>query len=73
MHRQHTTGQRLRSWTVRGGVLAAIGALLLGAGNPALAGAGRAIGDLSIFASAPYPGHPFGIAVDDDRVYDQRR
>jgi len=49
--------------------VAAIGALMLGAGNPALAGPGRAIGDLSIFASAPAPGHPFGIAVDDDRVY----
>ena len=30
----------------------------------------RAFGDVSVFASAPAPGHPFGIAVDDnDRVY----
>jgi sugar lactone lactonase YvrE len=28
---------------------------------------GPAFGDVSVFASAPYPGHPFGIAVDDDR------
>lgn len=28
-----------------------------------------AFGDVSVFASAPAPGHPFGIAVDDDRVY----
>ena len=30
----------------------------------------KAFGDVSVFASAPAPGHPFGIAVDDnDRVY----
>ena len=69
MGRQNGSRQR-RRWWVRGGILAVIGALALGAGNPALAGAGgRAIGDISIFASAPSPGHPFGIAVDDDRVY----
>src|SRR6266513_1580704 len=28
-----------------------------------------AFGDVSVFASAPAPGHPFGIAVGDDRVY----
>jgi hypothetical protein len=27
------------------------------------------IGDISVFASVPFPGHPFGIAVDTDRVY----
>jgi hypothetical protein len=26
-------------------------------------------GDVSVFATAPAPGHPFGIAVDDSRVY----
>ena len=26
-------------------------------------------GDVSVFASAPAPGHPFGIAVDGDRVH----
>src|SRR6266849_6796734 len=29
----------------------------------------RSIGDTSIFATMPRPGHPFGIAVDTDRVY----
>jgi sugar lactone lactonase YvrE len=56
---------------MRGSIVAVIGALALGAGDPAVAGSGsqRAIGDVSVFASAPAPGHPFGIAVDDDRVY----
>jgi sugar lactone lactonase YvrE len=36
------------------------------AGNP---GARPAIGDVTVFASAPAPGHPFGIAVEGDRVY----
>jgi sugar lactone lactonase YvrE len=31
--------------------------------------AAGAIGDVSVFASAPAPGHPFGIAVGDKRVY----
>ena len=57
-----------RTWWVRLGIGTVIGALALGAGNPALAGGQRAFGDVSIFASAPAPGHPFGIAVDD-RVY----
>ena len=35
----------------------------------ALAGGPPAFGDVSVFASAPAPGHPFGIAVDDNRVY----
>src|SRR5437660_11256684 len=30
---------------------------------------GRAIGDTRVFATMPFPGHPFGIAVDRDRVY----
>src|SRR3989475_4004023 len=28
-----------------------------------------AIGDTSVFASVPAPGHPFGVAVDKNRVY----
>jgi sugar lactone lactonase YvrE len=28
-----------------------------------------AIGDVTVFATVPAPGHPFGIAVDDDRIY----
>jgi len=35
----------------------------------ALAGGPPAFGTVTVFASAPAPGHPFGIAVDDDRVY----
>jgi len=62
--------QRQR-WWMRGSTVAVIGTLALGVGDPAVAGAGsqRTIGDVSVFASAPYPGHPFGIAVDDDRIY----
>src|SRR6266852_2575007 len=29
----------------------------------------RSIGDTRVFATLPRPGHPFGIAVDTDRVY----
>src|SRR5262245_49620516 len=27
------------------------------------------IGHTSVFATCPFPGHPFGIAVDDDKIY----
>jgi hypothetical protein len=61
-------------------VLAAIASLALvtsgspvlasGPDSPPAAGDARpAFGDVSVFASAPAPGHPFGIAVDDDRIY----
>jgi sugar lactone lactonase YvrE len=52
-------------------VAAAVGALALAVGvGPAAAQGGRPeFGDVSIFATAPAPGHPFGIAVDDGRVY----
>jgi sugar lactone lactonase YvrE len=44
--------------------------MTLGGGmGTALAGGPAAFGDVSVFASAPAPGHPFGIAVDDNRVY----
>jgi len=36
------------------------------ASNPA---ARPSFGDVTVFASAPAPGHPFGIAVGEDRVY----
>jgi sugar lactone lactonase YvrE len=62
-------GKERRSWWVRLGIVTVIGALALGVGNPALASGQRAFADVSIFASAPAPGHPFGIAVDDSRVY----
>ena len=47
-------------------------ALALAAGVRPVAAHGQAapqIGDVTVFASAPSPGHPFGIAVDGDRVY----
>ncbi len=71
MERQGTRQRPARPWYVRGGIAAVIGALALAAVSPGLAGAGgpRAFGDVSVFASAPAPGHPFGIAVDGDRVY----
>jgi 2-polyprenyl-3-methyl-5-hydroxy-6-metoxy-1,4-benzoquinol methylase len=42
-----------------------------GIGPVAAGGSGAKPGSdaVSIWASAPAPGHPFGIAVDDDRVY----
>jgi len=51
----------------------AIASLVLGLG-PAFADDGergdhQKIGDISVFATVPFPGHPFGIAVDTDRVY----
>ena len=47
--------------------IAAVGALLAAASVGAADARG---GDaVSVFASAPAPGHPFGIAVGDGRVY----
>src|SRR3989442_13330701 len=39
--------------------------------TPALASesAHPAVGDISVFATVPAPGHPFGVAVDKNRVY----
>ncbi len=42
---------------------------MLGSSVGSASAAGPAIGDVTVFASAPAPGHPFGIAVDRDRVY----
>jgi hypothetical protein len=54
-------------------LVAGLGAVVLGlGGNPVLAGpssGGQTFGDVAVFASAPAPGHPFGIAVDENRVY----
>lgn len=56
-----------------GRLVAVVAALALGPGiNPALAsdpGARPAIDKVSVFASVPAPGHPFGIAVDGDLIY----
>jgi hypothetical protein len=75
---QLRTGQRDRPgrpkrWWVVGRLVAAVGVIAFGPGlAPALASnaAARPATDaVSVFASAPAPGHPFGIAVDDDRIY----
>lgn len=62
-----------RGWRLTGRLVAAAVAIALGPGlSPVLArdpGSRPAIGDVTVFASAPAPGHPFGVAVDDDRVY----
>jgi len=53
-------------------VIAALGAIALGqALTPALASepARPAIGDTTVFATLPAPGHPFGVAVDHARIY----
>ena len=42
---------------------------MLAAGAGPVAAGGPAVGDVSVFASVPAPGHPFGIAVGDGRVY----
>ena len=51
--------------------VAALGAIALGPGvGPALASEiAPAIGDTTVFASVPAPGHPFGVAVDRGRIY----
>jgi len=49
-------------------VAAATAVIIVGPGiGPAVAG--NHVGTVSVFASAPAPGHPFGIAVGDNRVY----
>src|SRR6185295_862106 len=50
--------------------VAAIGGLIAVGPTVATASAAHAGSDrVSVFASAPAPGHPFGIAVGDKRVY----
>ena len=55
------------------GLVAILGTMVLGPGVvPALANQTSnrsAIGDTTVFASVPAPGHPFGVAVDKNRVY----
>ena len=61
-------GSQLRRTWRASLVLVAVAAIVLIGINPALAG-GRGADGVTIFATAPAPGHPFGIAVDHDRVY----
>ena len=60
----HTKRSTARRWII----VAASGSLIALAlgGSPALARGGDAV---KVFATAPAPGHPFGIAVGDGRVY----
>ena len=76
MVRQFNTGVKPR-WLAAGVGAAAVLAIAVGSGigsgiGSAVGGvraATQSFGDVSVFASAPAPGHPFGIAVGDDRVY----
>lgn len=67
-----TGHDRRRRWWLTAGLAGVLAATALGPSSQALASdasAQRAFGDVTVFASVPAPGHPFGIAVDDDRVY----
>jgi SMP-30/Gluconolactonase/LRE-like region len=72
MVRQFNTRVKHRWLAARVGA-AAVLAIAVGPGIGSAVGGVRAaapaFGDVSVFASAPAPGHPFGIAVGDDRVY----
>jgi hypothetical protein len=63
----------VRHWPIRHRLAVVIGVIALAASsNPALAShasARPAIDAVSVFAGAPAPGHPFGVAVGDNRVY----
>src|ERR1700716_4625589 len=53
-------------------IIAVLGTMALApALTPAIASESThpAIGDISVFATVPAPGHPFGVAVDKNRVY----
>jgi len=64
--------RRPPAWTA-GGLIAVAAAISFGplsaSALAAHTGARPAFGDTSIFATLPYPGHPFGVAVDRNRVY----
>src|SRR3984893_19155116 len=66
-------GRRVPPWWTTVGAVVALGAIGLGPGIvPALAnetGNKPKIGDTTVFTSVPAPGHPFGVAVDKNRVY----
>jgi hypothetical protein len=64
----HGKSQNWRRLAAKVAVLAAL-AVVAGPGVGTAGAVRPTFGDVSVFASAPYPGHPFGIAVDDDRVY----
>jgi sugar lactone lactonase YvrE len=62
--------RRVRPWWATVGPVVMLGMTGLVPGiSPALADEHPAIGDTTVFASVRAPGHPFGVAVDTDRVY----
>jgi sugar lactone lactonase YvrE len=60
-------------WSAKLGPVLLLGTIAIGPGiSPVQASetAGSpAFGDISVFATVPAPGHPFGIAVDKNRIY----
>src|SRR5258708_5887495 len=69
----HRRSLPLRPWGASVASLAVLATIAFGpAIAPALAddsGTAPAIGDTTVFANVPAPGHPFGVAVDRSRVY----
>ena len=61
-------GLRRQGLVARIGTAGAVVAIAMGAGVGSVA-ARPATDSVSVFASAPAPGHPFGIAVGDGQVY----
>src|SRR6516165_4626221 len=62
---------RVQHLAGRVGIPIALASFVLGLG-PVLAQADAQHDELdrtSVFATFPFPGHPFGIAVDDDKIY----
>jgi sugar lactone lactonase YvrE len=64
--------RRGRRWWASGRLGVLVGAIAIGPGIvPVLATESThpAIGDTTVFATVPAPGHPFGVAVDKHRIY----
>src|SRR6266550_2464488 len=66
------SNRRAMQWWSKGAVVI-LGTLTLSPGTGIALASDTAtrptIGDTTIFASAPAPGHLFGVAVDNDRIY----
>src|SRR5882672_5754314 len=59
-------------WWARAGVAVVATAALgpgIGTATASDTGSQTVIGDASVFAIVPAPGHPFGVAVDKARIY----
>lgn len=57
------------NWRIKRLAISALGALALGLGITPATATERTIGDTTVFATAPAPGHLFGVAVDRGRIY----